>query len=101
MDLYGKKVLVLGLGITGVSAVKSLNLLGAKIVVNDNKSKDKLQETLKSIEDIPMELQLNNNDIDLNGIDLVIKSPGIPPNSNIIKKAIEKDVEVLTDIELA
>ena len=86
MNLSDKKVLVLGLGVTGVSSIKCLNELGAKIIVTDNKSEDKLQETLKKIEHIPMELHLNNGEIDFNDIDLVIKSPGIPPNSNMIKK---------------
>lgn len=101
MNLSDKKVLVLGLGVTGVSSIKCLNELGAKIIVTDNKSEDKLQETLKKIEHIPMELHLNNDEIDFNDIDLVIKSPGIPPNSNMIKKAMANSIEVITDIELA
>ena len=41
MNLKNKKVLLVGLAKTGVSTIKHLNRLGAKVVVNDIKDKDK------------------------------------------------------------
>lgn len=101
MNLSNKNALVLGLGITGLSAVKSLNRLGSNIIVSDSKDKKALEGCLKEIEDIPVELHLNSLDMDLEGIDIIIKSPGIPPSSKIVTKAIEKNIEIITDIELA
>ena len=40
MELLGKNVLVIGLGISGVSTVKALDKLGAKIWVTDSKSEE-------------------------------------------------------------
>ena len=46
-----KGVLVLGLGISGLSTVKALNQLGAKIVVSDSKRK-KNSRTFSKTQDI-------------------------------------------------
>jgi UDP-N-acetylmuramoylalanine--D-glutamate ligase len=101
MNLLNKKVLVLGLGITGVSTIKALNKLGARIVVSDSKTEDELQSVLGKVKEIPMELYLGGCDFGLDDIDLVIKSPGIPPKSLLVQKLECENIEVITDIELA
>lgn len=101
MDLKDKNVLILGLGISGVSTVKALNKLGAKIYITDSKSEEKLKKYLEEIKDIEVELYLGTNDISLENIDLIIKSPGVPLDVDIIKKANTKGIEIITDIELA
>ena len=101
MDLKDKNILILGLGISGVSTVKALNKLGANICISDTKKEEDLKEYLDEIKDINVKLYLGTNDISLENIDLIIKSPGIPLNLDIIKRANEKNIEVITDIELA
>ncbi|MBU5438177.1 UDP-N-acetylmuramoyl-L-alanine--D-glutamate ligase [Tissierella sp. MSJ-40] len=101
MYLKDKRVLILGLGISGVSTVKALNKLGSKLIISDSKSEEELKDFLTQIKDIDLDKYLNTNDVPLEGIDLIIKSPGIPPTANIIKKAKSKNIEVITDIELA
>src|SRR5690606_25131687 len=44
---------------------------------------------------------LGTNDVPLDDIDLIVKSPGIPLTIDIIKKAKEKSIDVITDLELA
>lgn len=101
MKLKGKKVLVTGLGISGIAAIKALDILGADIAVTDMKKEEELGEALKEIENIEVEKILGSNDVDLDSIDMILKSPGMPPNLNIFKEAREKGIEILTDIELA
>ena len=101
MKLKDKNILILGLGISGVSTVKALNKLGANICISDTKKEEDLKEYLDEIKDINVKLYLGTNDISLENIDLIIKSPGIPLNLDIIKRANEKNIEVITDIELA
>lgn len=101
MYLKNKNVLVLGIGITGISTIKAIYKLGAKIVISDTKNASDLKKFLVEIESIPMEKHLGTDDMDLSRIDLVIKSPGIPPYAKIVIKAIEKNIEIITDIELA
>lgn len=101
MYLNNKSVLVVGLGISGVSTIKALNKLGAKISITDNKREEELKESLDEISNIYLRKYFDTDDIDLNNIELVIKSPGVPANTHIIDKAIRNNIEVITDIELA
>lgn len=101
MYLKNKKVLVLGLGISGLSTVKALDKLGAQIVVSDTKTEEELSSFFENIKDINVEKHINTNNLPLDNIDLIIKSPGILPDAAIIKEANSKNIEVITDIELA
>lgn len=101
MSLLNKNVLVIGLGISGVSTIKALNRLGASIWVTDIKSEEALEEVFTTLKDIPINKVLGTNDVDLNCIDLVVKSPGVPPYISIIRDALNKGIEVISDIELS
>ncbi|WIV11243.1 UDP-N-acetylmuramoyl-L-alanine--D-glutamate ligase [Proteiniborus sp. MB09-C3] len=101
MKLKDKNVLILGLAISGVSTAKALNKLGSKITVTDMKSEEELKEHLVELKDIDIDYVLGSNNVDLGNIDLIVKSPGIPLEAPIMKEALEKGIEVVTDIELA
>ncbi|MBC8588499.1 UDP-N-acetylmuramoyl-L-alanine--D-glutamate ligase [Paratissierella segnis] len=101
MILKDKRVLVLGLGISGLSIIKAINKLGVDIVVYDAKSEEELKELLQQIKDIKIEYYLGNDEIKLEGIDLAVKSPGIPPYDPLVKRIIDENIEVVSDIELA
>jgi UDP-N-acetylmuramoylalanine--D-glutamate ligase len=101
MNLENKNVLILGLGITGVSTVKALDKLGANIVISDLKDRNQLNEFISQIKDIDLKLYLGTNDVPLDNIDLIIKSPGIPLTNEVIIKANKEGIEVITDLELA
>ena len=101
MNLSGKRVLVLGLGITGISIVKTLDELGAKVVVSDNKTREQLENILKEIGHIPIEPYFNGEDFSYSNIDLIVKSPGISPTSYYVEKGVRKNIEIITDLELA
>lgn len=101
MYLKNKRVLVLGLGISGLSTVKALHLLEAQIIVSDSKTELELKDFFHEISDIQVEKWLNKKEIYLENIDLIIKSPGIPPTAEIIIEAQKRNIEVITDIELA
>jgi len=101
MELRDKNILILGLAISGVSTAKALSKLGSKITVTDMKSENELAEQLLELKEINIDYVLGSNDVDLDKIDLIVKSPGIPLDVPIIKKAQERGIEVVTDIELA
>lgn len=101
MDISRKNVLVIGLGISGLTTIRALHRLGAQIWLTDTKTEEELKEILSSLEDLPIIKVLGSNNVDLNKIDLIIKSPGVPPYISIIKEANEKGIEVISDVELS
>lgn len=100
MDVRNKEVLVVGLGISGLSTIKGLSKLGANIQVTDTKSEDEFKDILKAIEDIPIKKYFGTDDIDLEGVHLIVKSPGVPPYAKVIRDGRKKGIEIVTDIEL-
>ncbi len=100
MYLKNKNVLVIGLGITGLSAVKALEALQANIYLYDSKSEEDLRELFNEIENINMEKFLNGQMPDLEKIDLIIKSPGVPLDLAILINARTKGKEIISDLEL-
>lgn len=85
--LKRKKVLLVGLAKTGISTIKHLDKLGASIIVNDIKDENKLRnilDELKSINDIKYILGHHPEDVD--DIDMVVVSPGVPLDLPFILK---------------
>lgn len=88
-----RKVLVYGLGITGISTIKTLDKMGFKVYTFDkNKNTD---ERLKGYNYSPISCGKINEDFDF-----VVKSPGIKPSDDIVQK-LYKSQDVISDIELS
>lgn len=102
MDLNNKTVLLVGLAKTGVSTIKKLDKLGAKIIVNDIKSKDQLKDIIKQIENLySVEYILGHHLEDISNIDLTIVSPGVPLDLPFIKKLQSENINIIGEVELA
>lgn len=100
MNIENKNVLILGLGISGVSTAKALDKLKANIIINDSKNKNELEQHIDNLKNIDIDYRLGHNNPNLKDIDLIIKSPGIKNSVPIIQDAIKDNIEVVTDIEL-
>lgn len=100
MNLKDKNVLVIGLGITGASVVKIMEKLHANIYIYDSKTEDELKEFLNEIADIDVNKYLSGKEPNLDEIDLIMKSPGVPQDIPILLQARNKKIEVITDLEL-
>ncbi len=89
-----KKVLVYGLGLTGISAVKTLSSMGFDVFTYDtNKT---IVDELKDYTYSPISQDRAISD----SFEFVVKSPGIKPSDPLVKKLSEKN-EIISDIELS
>lgn len=98
-DLEGMAVLVVGLGISGKSAVRFLLKHGARVYAVDDKL-GSLKETFEIQLLEKMGLQLITHDWP-KALNLVVVSPGIPATHPVITKCKTFDCEVIGEIELA
>lgn len=102
MELKGKKVLVVGLARTGVETARFLAERGAEVFATDRKTEAELAPGLAQLSGLPVRLFLGEEEPGrLAGIELVIVSPGVPPDNPLIREAERREVEVLSEIELA
>jgi UDP-N-acetylmuramoylalanine--D-glutamate ligase len=97
-----KKILVLGLAKSGVSAAALLHKLGAFVTVNDSKPLSENPEAQSLLEQ-GIKVVCGGHPVELmeDGFELVVKNPGIPYQNPMIMKAIEKQIPVITEVELA
>lgn len=96
-----KNIIVLGYGRSGRSAVHALNKLGARVTLTTNENlvdeavlEELRKETVQIVDGHhPTHL--------LNGADLIVKNPGIPFRIPFLQEAIERNVPIITEVELA
>lgn len=104
MDLKNKRVLVIGLAVTGLPLVQALHRLGAEIIVNDLKEEEDLKDSIKELSGLGIKYILGRHpeDTDLLGnIDLLVVSPGVPLQIPFIDKMKDRGIEIIGEIELA
>ena len=95
------KALVIGLGKSGIAAIRFLLQEGYQVRANDKKNEQILSESIKQFkgQDVEFILGQHNNDL-LEGIDRVIVSPGVPTELPLIQKAKQNKL-VISEVELA
>ena len=95
-----KRLVILGGGESGVGTAILGKKEGFEVFVSDfGKINEKYKEVLDKYE-IEWEDETHTESLILNA-DLVMKSPGIPEKSAIVKQLIEKKVPVISEIEFA
>ena len=100
MNLENKNIGIIGLGLSGYWAAKLASFNGANVFISDIKSNinELYAKELRNM-NIDIELGAHSNTI-LNS-DLIIKSPGVPNDTKIIKDALDKNIQVMGEIEFA
>ena len=96
MELRGKRVMVIGLGVSGLAAARLLATRGAALVLVDSRSEVARAE-------IPAgEVHLGPEDAAwIEGVELVVVSPGVPPTSELVRAARATAIPVIGELELA
>lgn len=99
-NIKGKKIAVLGLGVSNIPAIKYLNSLGAIIYAHDKIEKlEEKHEDIRKLDNIRFYLgdeQLK----DLDKVDYILRSPGVKPFLPEIEDAVKKGVKLTSEIEL-
>lgn len=99
MEYKDKKVLVIGLARSGMAAIKVLKKLGARIYLSERNEPDKKDKDY--LESIGVTVYDQDMSVFEKDYDLVIKNPGVPPVSPIVKRLNERNIPIITEIELA
>jgi UDP-N-acetylmuramoylalanine--D-glutamate ligase len=101
LELAGKRVVVVGLALTGIAVAKFCAKRGARVVVTDGKPADKLADAIAKLDGEPVELQLGGHDLATYlAADLIVMSPGVPSLPET-RAAAAKGIPVIAEIELA
>ncbi len=98
-----KKVLILGLSKSGISAAKYLNSKGADCYLSEFKPlKEEDKEQVKELESLGIKVETGKHSEEfINESYIAITSPGIAPKSEIFLRLKEKNIPVIGEVELA
>ncbi|MCX5852104.1 MAG: UDP-N-acetylmuramoyl-L-alanine--D-glutamate ligase [Deltaproteobacteria bacterium] len=101
-NLSGLKVLVIGLGRTGVATAHFLASRDARVYISEEKKREDVEDSQRLIEGTGATVQTGGHDTGiLSGIDLIIPSPGVPPRNVLLAEGIMRGIPVVSELELA
>jgi len=103
MELTNKRVLVVGLGRSGVASALFLKSHGARVTVSDSKSEDQLlREEIPRLLDQGIGVETGGHgERTFQNQDLIVVSPGVPVDAEPITQARALGQQVIGEIELA
>ena len=100
MKFEGKNVGIVGLGKSGYWASKLAKNLHYNVFVSDTNSNiDK--SMIDDLENLGVETELGKHTNKILNSDIIIKSPGISNDIEILKKIKESDIPIISEIEFA
>ena len=101
IEIRGKKIVILGLALSGAAAAKLAVRQGADVFVSDNQDTLALQDTLTDLKALSIPGELGQHSDQIYDADLWIISPGIAQDSELVQKAQSNDIPIVSEIEFA
>jgi UDP-N-acetylmuramoylalanine--D-glutamate ligase len=102
MNVQGKRVLVVGLGKSGVASSLFLQSRGARVTVSDEKSQDQLRNEIPALLDKGIVVETGKHgERTFRDQDLIVVSPGVPNNVPALLNARKQGTPIIGEIELA
>ena len=102
MDLNNKRVLVVGLGKSGVASALFLKSRGARVTVSDSKPEAELRDEILLLLEHGITVETGGHgDRTFRGQDLIVVSPGVPVDAPQLAQARNLGEQVIGEIELA
>ena len=96
MKLKGVTAMVVGLGASGIAAARFLGARGAELVLTDRRSD--LDRTSLPRGKVCLG---DHNPGWLDGVELVVSSPGVPRDTVLLREAVARGIRVIGEVELA
>ncbi len=101
MDVKGKRVLVVGLGKSGVASAIFLESRGARVTVSDAKSEEQLRNEIPALLDRGITVETGKHgERTFRDQDLIVVSPGVPADVAPLQQARRLGIPVIGEIEL-
>jgi UDP-N-acetylmuramoylalanine--D-glutamate ligase len=102
MDVNGKQVVVLGLGISGMDAAKLLQNNGAHVTVRDNASGSAaVNQRAEALRRLGITVELGEAIREKDRFDFCVLSPGINPHAPLVQRLRQAGLPMFGELEVA
>jgi UDP-N-acetylmuramoylalanine--D-glutamate ligase len=102
VDLSGMRILVVGLARTGMAVARFLTDRGARVTGLDSRGREVLEKESPELQQLEMDFyDLNREHKVLARADLIVLSPGVPPDIEPLVRLRQRNIPIVSEIELA
>ncbi len=101
MEISDKKISVIGAVRSGIGAAKLIKKLGGIPFVSDSGSESKLKNSIQKLKENNIEFETGSHSEKAFDCELMIVSPGVPSDADVVVKAASKNIKMISEIELA
>lgn len=101
-QIRGRKISVIGLGVSNVPLIKFLLSAGAEVTAHDRKSREQLGEIYTELSGVGVKFVLGDNYLTCipDGTSLIFKTPGLRIDVPELVCAAERGIEITSEMEL-
>lgn len=101
-QLENKRILVVGMGKSGIAATQALLKLGSVVSVYDRKEEDKIDtQLIQFLRNKNVTCYFGEEPDSTGELDMVVISPGVPVDTGFVQKAKDAGAEVIGELEIA
>ena len=97
----GRRVLVVGLGVSGFAAARALVELDAKVRVTEGSSDKAIESRASLLRDMGADVEIGGHDLTALDADVAVVSPGIPPTAEVVETLRRQSARLMSEVELA
>lgn len=101
MEIKGKHISIIGAVRSGIGAARLAIRKGAIPFVSDSGSKQKLQKEMDILEAENISYEVEQHSSKVFDADLIVTSPGVPTNADVLIEAEQKNILVISELEFA
>lgn len=101
MEIKNKKISIIGAARSGLGAAKLALKHNAIPFVSDSGSEDKLKSSVDFLKENNIQFEIGNHSEKVYDCDIMVVSPGVPSDAEVIKKALSKNLKVVSELEFA
>lgn len=101
LEIKNKKISIIGAVRSGLAAAKLAKKLGAIPFVSDAESEEKLKSSIEFLKSEKIDFETGKHSEKVYECDLMVVSPGVPSNADVIKNAVNRKIKIISELEFA
>ena len=101
MDLESKKITVIGAGRSGIGAAKLVKRVGGIPFVSDAGNENNLSESIDVLNESGIKYETGTHSEKVYDCETMVVSPGVPITAAVLNIARERNIKLISEVELA
>jgi len=100
-EMKNRSISIIGLGRSGVAIARLANYISSIVFISDNSPSNLVMENLKSLKSIGIQGEIGGHSDKIFNTDLMVISPGVAADSQVVLEAQIRGIKVIGEIEFA